>query len=337
MFDVRSEITPTQEIYFCPNGNRAREITRKGLSDEKKRKIRELHHIDKRWNIVVPGYLALWLLAGWFAVSVDLFLVDVACYLIAGLSLSTFSVLAHESTHNLFTHNPKVDRWIGLLCALPILFSPTGYRLIHPLHHKNARTPEDPDDVENVTRNSRLLAALYVFVLTFGVYLYLIVVPLKALQRASTKGRMAIVAECGFMAALVYFGWLVFGTQVMVEAWLIPLLIAGQIGNVRGLAEHGLTSTGNEFTDTRTVKTHPVLSFLMCHINYHLEHHLYPGVPWYNLPKLHHLLADELREAGSSVYTSYGEFLADVFKALKDGIVPARRLIPPHLREEVCL
>ncbi len=27
------------------------------------------------------------------------------------------------------------------------------------------------------------------------------------------------------------------------------------------------------------------------HVNYHLEHHLYPAVPHYHLPRLHRLLA----------------------------------------------
>ncbi|MBM2841879.1 MAG: fatty acid desaturase, partial [Bacteroidetes bacterium] len=79
------------------------------------------------------------------------------------------------------------------------------------------------------------------------------------------------------------------------------------------------------------------VSFLMCNINYHLEHHLYPGVPWYNLPKLHRLLQQDYRKAGSSVYTSYTIFMLDTFRAIKAGAVPGKRLIPNHLREELCL
>ncbi len=67
-----------------------------------------------------------------------------------------------------------------------------------------------------------------------------------------------------------------------------------------------------------------------------LDHRLYPGVPWYNLPKLNRLLEDEYRRAGSSVDTSYSAFLWDVFKVLKSGVVPGGRLIPSYLREEVC-
>ena len=117
----------------------------------------------------------------------------------------------------------------------------------------------------------------------------------------------------------------------------MPLIVAGQVANIRGIAEHGMTTGGNEMTDTRTVATNPVLSFLICNINYHIEHHLYPGVPWYNLPKVHKILAEEYETAGSSVYNSYWSFLSDVSQALIAGVSSNRRLIPEHIREHVCV
>jgi fatty acid desaturase len=75
---------------------------------------------------------------------------------------------------------------------------------------------------------------------------------------------------------------------------------------------------------------------MMNNLNYHLDHHLFPGVPWYNLPKLHDILQDEYKAAGSSVYPSYSAFLVDFFKATIKGYTPNVRLIPEHLREDVC-
>jgi fatty acid desaturase len=37
------------------------------------------------------------------------------------------------------------------------------------------------------------------------------------------------------------------------------------------------------------------------HVNYHLEHHLYPAVPHYHLPRLHRLLFDKGALAGAEV------------------------------------
>jgi fatty acid desaturase len=74
---------------------------------------------------------------------------------------------------------------------------------------------------------------------------------------------------------------------------------------------------------------------MMCNINYHLEHHLFPGVPWYNLPKVHALLGDECRRAGSSVYPSYTEFFIDFFKASWRGIIPNARVISEGARRAI--
>lgn len=324
-------------IYFCDEGNITQKIGRQDLSPQKKQAIRELHTLDKRWNFVVVLHYTIWLAAAWVAVRSDYLAIDLLAYTIAGFSLSTLSVLGHESSHNLITRNPKIDRWIGFICGLPIMFSAMGYRILHPMHHKFLHSKEDPDDIENVTRDSKFLTALYVFLFVFGVYLYLIMLPINGMRKGKKLEKVSVLVEWIAMIAIVTSAWMMLPTQVMVEGWLLPLLVAGQVANLRGIAEHGMTTGGNEFTDTRTVATHPVISFMMCNINYHLEHHLYPGIPWYNLPKLHALLQEEYVAAGSSVYKSYTTFLGDVIKALRAGVVSGSRVIPAHIRDEVCL
>ncbi|MBI2619795.1 MAG: fatty acid desaturase [Ignavibacteriales bacterium] len=325
------------DLYFCPGGDVTKIFGRKDFPAEKKQAIRSLHMLDRRWNWVLALHYGLWLISAWIAIASENIVVGILGYLIGGLSLSTLSVLSHESSHNLFTRNPKIDRWIGFICGIPILFSGLGYRVMHPIHHKRLRSPQDPDDIENVSKDSAILRWVYVLVFFFSVYLYLIMVPVNAVRNGAPKERIGVIAEFAAMVGVITLGWLFIPTAWMVEGWLIPLLVAGQVANIRGIAEHGMTTSGNEMTDTRTVATNPVLSFLMCNINYHIEHHLYPGVPWYNLPKVHKILHEEFETAGSSVYTSYRRFLADVVKALVNGVVSNRRLIPEHIREHVCV
>jgi fatty acid desaturase len=78
------------------------------------------------------------------------------------------------------------------------------------------------------------------------------------------------------------------------------------------------------------------LFFMLCNANYHLEHHLFPSVPWYNLPKLHLLLQPEYQRAGASIYRSYTEFYLDLFLSSRAGIISNTRLIPKHVREQIC-
>ncbi|HTY36662.1 MAG TPA: fatty acid desaturase [Bacteroidota bacterium] len=335
--EAATNFDSTGNIYFCSDKNLAKEITRSDFGARRKQEIRRLHVLDMRWNAVIILHYAIWLTAGYCAVQSRILVADLIFYLVAGMSLSTLSVLAHESSHNLFTRNPRIDRLLGFFCGLPVLFSVAGYRVVHPLHHKFLHTKEDPDDIENVSRNPVLLRFVYLFVFIAGVYLYLVTVPMNALRRGTREERFRITIEALAMAAFVACGWFLLPHRIMLKGWLYPLLVAGQIANLRGLAEHGMTTGGNEFTDTRTVATHPVISFMMCNINYHLEHHLYPGIPWYNLPKVHALLQEEYVAAGSSVYQSYVIFLWDVAKVLARGVTPGTRLIPNHIREVICL
>lgn len=325
------------DLYFCPGGDVATVIGRRDFPQWKKEKIRSFHKLDKRWNLVLLFHYSIWLGSAALSIAADGIALSVVGYLIGGLSLSTLSVLSHESSHNLMTRNPSVDRWIGFVCGIPILFSAMGYRIMHPLHHKYLRSEKDPDDIENVSKDSFWLRWLYVLVFFFSIYLYLIMVPLNAVKRATRREQWSVIAELIAMAVIAATAWFVLPANWMIEGWLIPLLVAGQIANIRGISEHGMTTGGNEMTDSRTVATNPLLSFMMCNINYHIEHHLYPGVPWYNLPKIHNLLQDEYKAAGSSVYTSYRDFLGDVLRAVVHGVTSNRRLIPDHIREYVCV
>jgi fatty acid desaturase len=45
---------------------------------------------------------------------------------------------------------------------------------------------------------------------------------------------------------------------------------------------------------TRTILLNPVLKFLYWQMNYHIEHHMYAGVPCYKLERLHHAIKHEL-------------------------------------------
>ena len=57
-----------------------------------------------------------------------------------------------------------------------------------------------------------------------------------------------------------------------------------------GYLEHAGTSRGL-FRDTRSY-AHPLYTRLFFGNNFHLEHHLYPAVPCYNLPAVHRRLRD---------------------------------------------
>jgi fatty acid desaturase/nitrite reductase/ring-hydroxylating ferredoxin subunit len=63
---------------------------------------------------------------------------------------------------------------------------------------------------------------------------------------------------------------------------------------------------------TRTVYMNPVFRFLYLNMNYHVEHHLFPSVPYPALPKLHDEIKSQLAPPLPNVLTTYRQ----VFHAL---------------------
>jgi len=204
-------------------------------------------------------------------------------------------------------------------------------------HHSYVKSERDPDNIENSVGKGRPLVFVYYMVLIVGIYIYLFTVPVVGFQKGNSGMRRKILSEYAIMFLVYGTVYALLPANILLTLWIFPLLFAAQLSNVRGLAEHGLTTGGNDFTSTRTVLSNRFVAFFMCNLNYHLEHHLFPSIPWYNLPKIHRLLEPELRAAGASVYLSYTSFLIDFFRASWRGIIPNVRLIPAHLRDEICL
>jgi fatty acid desaturase len=50
------------------------------------------------------------------------------------------------------------------------------------------------------------------------------------------------------------------------------------------------------FENTRTTFTTALVRFLAWNMPYHVEHHVFPAVPFYQLPRLHQMMKADLRE-----------------------------------------
>ena len=62
------------------------------------------------------------------------------------------------------------------------------------------------------------------------------------------------------------------------------------------IVEHtGCSQDENGLTNTRTTLTSFPIRFLMWNMPYHAEHHLYPSIPFHQLPALHMRIRENLR------------------------------------------
>ena len=61
---------------------------------------------------------------------------------------------------------------------------------------------------------------------------------------------------------------------------------------------------------TRTMRVNPLLAFFYCNMNYHIEHHMFPSVPFHALGRLHERVKAQMPAPSRGVFGALGEVLA---------------------------
>lgn len=103
---------------------------------------------------------------------------------------------------------------------------------------------------------------------------------------------------------------LLVGTPRLYGAWHHVMTGLMQHG---GLADNVLDHRMN----SRTVYINPISRFIYWNMNYHVEHHMFPMVPYHALPQLHKLIGHDLPEANPSIWSAYREIIPVWLRQLK--------------------
>ena len=99
--------------------------------------------------------------------------------------------------------------------------------------------------------------------------------------------------------------------------WMLIVLVSlapfygGGFQYLLNVAQHiGLTDKTPDYRlSTRTILLNPILAYLYWQMNYHIEHHMYAAVPFYNLPELHRLIRRDLPEPCRGVTGTWKQIL----------------------------
>ncbi len=140
-------------------------------------------------------------------------------------------------------------------------------------------------------------------------------VPDTELRRVVWESRVfvGIVAASAF-ASLWWWSvvpLLFVGLPTIYGAWLMVFF---GITQHAGMRENVLDHRYN----TRTVYMNPLLRFLYLNMNYHVEHHMFPSVPYHALPALHDEIKDQLAPAVPSTPAAYRQIFTTLARQRRD-------------------
>jgi fatty acid desaturase len=226
-------------------------------------------------------------------------------------------ILMHEGTHYRIARNRWWNDFLTeVFLGGPAFVSMRDYRVTHFAHHRYVNTGDDPDwaakqndDWAFPKPGEKLgwlllqdLMLLRVREQVVGLVLSLNQPPASWREfRSYHLWRWSYYAAA--FAIIVYFGW----ERQFLIYWVVPYFTwLKLILRWRSIAEHFGIENGDAYTLTRT--TYPRLWERLLvtpkHANYHLDHHLYPSVPFFRLPQLHAELMKIPRFARTAHVTS---------------------------------
>lgn len=121
---------------------------------------------------------------------------------------------------------------------------------------------------------------------------------------------------------------------------ILPLLFIG-LPNIYGawlMVVYGLTQHAglaenvlDHRLNTRTVYMNRINRYLYWNMGYHIEHHMFPMVPYYNLPKLHELVKADMPPAYNGLIAAYREIIPTLLRVARDPDYYLQRPLPPPL------
>jgi fatty acid desaturase len=215
-------------------------------------------------------------------------------------------IMLHEGTHYRLCRNRKINDWVSeLVLAWPVLISARSYRANHFAHHRYLNTDRDPDWVRRrgdqnwvFPKRPREIAILLLGDLTGLGAVALVKLLRTVASRDTDVSRGFLTARYSYYGVVMAIALWTGTAHLLFLYWFVPLFTCLVcIFRIRSIAEHsGLGVARTPYAGTRTTLPSFLERIFLApnNVNYHLEHHLYPSVPFFRLPKLHALLCAKL-------------------------------------------
>ncbi|WP_395662585.1 fatty acid desaturase family protein [Aestuariivirga sp.] len=251
----------------------------------------------------------------------------------------------HECSHGTAFRTQWMNQWVYQIACFMIMRNPVTWRWSHTRHHTDTYiVGRDPEIA--VMRPP----VLFKLVLnTFGIldsFDAMTKMLRHAVTGSLTKDEQTYVPETEWAKAIsVARVWFMIyaatiALAVFLQSWLPVLLVGtprlyGAWHHIMtGLLQHGGLADNvlDHRMNSRTVYMNPISRFIYWNMNYHIEHHMFPMVPYHALPRLHALIKSDLPEPSSSQWAAYKEIFPAWRRQLQGQDYFLLRALPPTAR-----
>jgi fatty acid desaturase len=213
---------------------------------------------------------------------------------VQGVLIVFLFTLEHEATHKTPFASARLNEWVGRVCGFLLLLPFDWFRSFHLAHHRWTNIEGHDPELEGGKPETLREWLGHVSGLPYWWSQARLVVGL-----AFGRVRAAYLTEAALPRMLVLYGvvlasfWV---TPVLFWVWILPALMGQPALRLYLLAEHGdCPRVADMFANTRTTFTTAVMRFLAWNMPYHVEHHVYPQVPFHQLPRLHKMMRARLK------------------------------------------
>jgi fatty acid desaturase len=315
------------EWYSCP-------IPRKRLKELMKRRNGPAIRDTLLWFalLAITGALGYYTWGTWWCVP---------CFAFYGILYGSASDSRwHEAGHGTAFRTRWMNDVVYQMASFMVLREPTPWRWSHTRHHTDTIIVGlDPEIA--VPRPPDLLGiALAFFSLRSGPKEFKEVFQ-HCLGKISDEERTYIpemewnkvfwTARVWMLIYLAVIAWAIavrsilplmyIGLPSFYGAWLLVIFgLTQHAGLAEDVLDHRLNS--------RTVYMNLFCRFMYWNMNYHVEHHMFPMVPYHNLPKLHDEIKSDLPVPYNGLIDAYREIIPTLIRQTKDPAYFVKRMLP---------
>jgi len=232
------------------------------------------------------------------------------CFSVNTLALHCSGTVIHDACHQSAHRHRIVNAILGHCSALILVFAFPVFTRVHLQHHGNVNHPkDDPDHYVSTGGPLWLIAVRFLYheVFFFQRRLW------RNYELLEWFISRLIVITIVYISVQYHF------LGYILNFWFIPAFLIGiTLGFFFDYLPHRPFVERSRWKNAR-VYPGKVLNILILGQNYHLIHHLWPSIPWYNYQPAYYLMKPLLDEKGSPQTSGllqkkdFFEFVYDVF------------------------